>query len=67
MNYRLPNPLGDRYRDNFDMVFARVHLKTGEKNGVTVLLCGRNPEGVSKVTEKPEEVNCKHCILRIKK
>lgn len=71
MNYRLPNPLGDKYRENFDTTFKRksglrTHLKINERNGTPVVLCNLEAEAIWKVTLNKEEVNCKHCLGRMK-
>jgi hypothetical protein len=41
------------------------HLKVAMRNGSTVVLCGKDPALISKVTEKPKDVNCKHCLSRL--
>jgi len=44
----------------------RTHLKTGERNGVLVVLCKTNPEGVWKWTLDEKEITCLNCETRIK-
>jgi hypothetical protein len=63
MNFRLPNPVGKKYQENFDRVFARVHLKVKELNGVPHVLCNRR--NVDKWSVDADEVNCKQCIARM--
>jgi len=41
------------------------HFKVAMRNGSTVVLCGKDPAMISKVTEKVKEVNCLHCLSRL--
>lgn len=43
----------------------RVHLKIGNKHGSMLVLCGRQSDSVSKVTEKVEDVSCRHCERKL--
>jgi len=45
----------------------RVHFQVMIRNGITVVLCNKDPEMVSKVTEKTKSVTCRHCLSRLAK
>jgi len=44
---------------------ARTHFKINERNGSPIVLCGKKADLVSKVTERVEDINCKHCRSRL--
>jgi hypothetical protein len=68
MNYRLPNPLGQKYRDNFDKTFRNKDVfhyeykfMDKEEKGP---LCGVS--GLTILTENEEEVTCINCRKKLK-